>query len=406
MVTSAADVVIVGGSTAGLRAAESVARHAPDLSITVVSHERHLPYELPPLSKIPLQNPIEVDTLVYPIARDLRELGVDFRLDTRAEGLDTASRTIRLSDGDLTYKALIIATGCDALIPPLFAGRQDVYALRRFEDATALRASVADSSRSIAIVGAGFIGGELASTLIKAGRKVSLIDLSAKPLGQFGESIADAYAALHRDAGVDLFFGAGVVDIVEEDGGRKLVLQDETRIPADIIVVGVGVRPAIGWLQDSGLVFENGIVADATLRVGEDVFAAGDVVRWPNARFDAVMRIEHWTNAAEQGRMAGANAIRHLQGTDGEPFSNVPYFWSDQHGVRVQFAGYLRGDEEIVESRSPEGSLFLYRRGAVVTGVLAFERRAEFVKIRTLLRRELTWTEAHEHVFGEALTVT
>lgn len=306
MTGSTTDVVIVGGSTAGLRAAEAVARHAPELSVTVISDEPHLPYELPPLSKVALDDQLDVGALVYPFAAGLRDQGVDFRLNTRARALDTKSNTLFLSDGELTYRALVIATGCEALIPPLFAGRPGVHALRRFEDATALRAAVADPALSVAIVGAGFIGGEFASTLVKAGRAVSLIDLAAKPLGRFGEPVADAYVALHRNAGVGLFLGSGVVDVAEEDGRRSLVLDDGTRVPADVIVVGVGVRPSIDWLRDSGLTFDNGILADATLRAADNVFVAGDVVRWPNARFGTVMRTEHWTSAAEQGAPRGS----------------------------------------------------------------------------------------------------
>ncbi|MBW8799005.1 MAG: NAD(P)/FAD-dependent oxidoreductase [Streptomyces sp.] len=399
MTASTTDVAVVGGSTAGLRAAEAVARHAPELKVTVISDEPHLPYELPPLSKVSLHERLDVDTLVYPFATGLRDQGVDFRLNTRARALDTKANTVLLPDGALTYRALVIATGCRPVIPPLFAGRAGVHTLRRFEDATALRAAVADPGASVAIVGAGFIGGEFASTLQKAGRTVSLVDLAAKPLGRFGEPVADAYAALHRKAGVGLFLGSGGVGVADEDGHRSLVLDDGTWLPADVIVVGVGVRPSIDWLQDSGLVFDNGILADATLRAADNVFAAGDIVRWPNARFETVMRVEHWTSAAEQGRAAGINAVKLLRGSEGEGFTNVPYFWSDQHGVRIQFAGHLAGDEEIVESRAADGSLFLYRRGEAVTGVLAFERRAEFVKLRARLRRELSWQAVGEFVF-------
>ncbi|WP_405602471.1 MULTISPECIES: NAD(P)/FAD-dependent oxidoreductase [unclassified Streptomyces] len=391
------DVAVIGGSTAGLRAAEAVARHAPELSVTVISDESHLPYELPPLSKIPLHDRVDIDTLVYPLARDLRDKGVDFRLGTRARSLDTGSNTVHLSSGGaLTYRALVIATGCEAVVPPPFADQRGVHVLRRFEDATALRAAVTDPKAAVAVVGAGFIGGEFASTLAKAGRTVSLIDLAAKPLGRFGEPVADAYTALHRGAGVGLHLGSAVTDVVERDGRRLLLLTDGTWVPADVIVVGVGVRPAIDWLNGSGLTFDNGILADATLRVSRNVFAAGDAVRWPNARFGAPMRIEHWTSAAEQGRAAGINAAKLIHGDTGDGFANVPYFWSDQHGVRIQFAGCLTGDEEIEESSTGDGTLFLYHRGGVVNGVLAFDRRADFVKLRALLRRELTRRAADE----------
>ena len=300
---------------------------------------------------------------------------------------------------------MVIATGCEPFVPPLFAGRENVFTLRRFDDAVGLRAALAAEPRSVAVVGAGFIGGEFASTLVKAGREVSLIDMAPHPLGAFGASIATAYAQLHQEAGVGMHFGAAAVGIAEEDDGRVLVLDNGRRVPADVIVVGVGVRPAVDWLETAELPYDNGIVADGTLRVADGIFAAGDVVRWPNPRFDAVMRIEHWTSAAEQGRAAGINAAHYLQNTEPVPVAVVPYFWSDQHGTRIQFAGYLHGDETLVESSTPEGLLFLYRRGDTVTAVMAFERRAQFVKLRALLRRGLSWEQASESVFSDQAVV-
>lgn len=399
--SSSADVLIVGASTAGLRAAEAVTRHAPELRVVVVGKEVHLPYELPPLSKIALDEVMDVGNLVYPLAADLKQLGVDFRLGAEVTSLDTSTRTVVLADGErLSYNALVIATGCEAVVPPLFAGATDTHTLRRFEDAVALRRAVADPSRAVAIVGAGFIGGELASTLAKAGRTVSLIDRAPQPLIRMGAPIADAYTRLHRDAGVNLLLGVDVVEIAEGEGGRVLVLDDGRRVAADVIMVGVGVRPSLAWLSSAELTYDNGIVADATLRAGEDVFVAGDIVRWPNARFGAAMRVEHWTNAAEQGRAAGLNAARLLRGESREPFASVPYFWSDQHGVRMQFAGFIRGDEEIVEQVTADGTIYLYRAGDTVTGVFAFDRRSQFVALRAKLRRDLSWADAAQIVFA------
>ncbi|WP_327098174.1 NAD(P)/FAD-dependent oxidoreductase [Nocardia vinacea] len=385
--TAEADVVIVGGSIAGLRAAETVVRLAPELSVTVLSDEAHLPYERPPLSKVALRDPLELDDLIYGSVRELDLHGVDFRLETPALGVDLAARQVRLPTAELRYRALVIATGCGPVIPPVFAALPEVYPLRSFADARALRAAVADTSKSVAIVGAGFIGGEFASTLVKEGRAVSLVDMAPKPLGRFGAPVADTYAALHRDAGVELFLGRAVTDVAHIAEGRELVLDDGTRVRADVILVGTGVRPATRWLEDSGLTLDNGILCDSQLRAADGIFAAGDAVRWPNPRFDVVMRVEHWTNAAEQGRIAAMNAVNHIRGLEGTVCANVPYFWSDQHGIRIQFAGYLTGSEELLEDRDSDGSLFLYRNGDVVTGVLAFERRSEFVKIRAAMRR-------------------
>ncbi|TWG06413.1 NADPH-dependent 2,4-dienoyl-CoA reductase/sulfur reductase-like enzyme [Streptomyces brevispora] len=394
MTVRVSDIVVVGGSVAALRAAETVARQAPHLSLTVVSDEAHVPHERPPLSKVGLEEPFDREALTYPAVARLREQGVTFVLNTRAEGLDVANRQLLTTAGSLEYGALVAATGCEPFVPPVFAGQPDVFTLRRYEDAVGLRAAVLRPGVHVAVVGAGFIGGEFAATLAKAGRRVTVIDLAKQPLGRFGEAVAQEYQALHRAAGVQLRFGAAVTGLGEDGGRRFLLLDDDSRVPADVILVGVGVRPSTAWLEESGVLLDNGIICDATLKAAERVFAAGDAVRWPNPRWGATMRIEHWTNAAEQGRVAGINAVNTISGEGLVACGSVPYFWSDQHGVRIQFAGYRTGTEEIVEDRNTDGLLVVYRTGDLVTGVLAFERRAQFVKLRAMLRNELPWQQA------------
>jgi NADPH-dependent 2,4-dienoyl-CoA reductase/sulfur reductase-like enzyme len=390
------DIVIVGGSVAATRAAEAVAKHAPALSITVLSDEPHPPYERPPLSKVRLDDPLDLGALTYPVVERLREHGVAFALGARAERLDVAAHTVFTARGPIDYGAAVVATGCEPIVPPLFQGLDDVFSLRSFEDAVSLRRAVADPARSVAIVGAGFIGGEFAATLAKQGREVALIDLDPKPLGRFGDPVAEAYASLHTRAGVTLHLGNAVVDVVQGTRGRALRLYDGTVVPADVVLLGVGVRPSTSWLESSALMLDGGVVCDATLRAAEGVYAAGDMVRWPNARFGASMRIEHWTNAAEHGRIAGINAANAVLGAPALPCSTVPYFWSDQHGVRIQFAGHRTGDETLFEDRSEDGALYVYRSGDQVSGVLAFERRAEFVRLRAALRKPLAWRDLSE----------
>lgn len=396
MVNRTSDIVIVGGSVASLKAAEAITRHAPQLKVTLISEESHLAYQRPPLSKIGLSEAMDLESLAYPSAVNLQEQGVEFALGHRAVALDTASKQVQTTQGTFGYRALVIATGCEPIIPPIFRDKPDVYSLRTFEDAVALRDAVSDPNKTVAVIGAGFIGGEFAATLVKEGRKVSIVDLAEKPLGRFGEDVSEKYQSLHREAGVSLYLGLSVDDLVEEDGKRALLLSDGTKISADVILLGVGVRPSIQWLEGSGLTIDQGLVCDATLGAAPDIYAAGDLVRWPNQRFGISMRIEHWTNAAEQGRIAGTNAANAVLGQAAKEFSNVPYFWSDQHGIRVQFAGYRFGTEEIIEDHSDEGSLFLYRLGTEVTGVLAFERRTKFAELRAALRKPLTWERAQE----------
>lgn len=394
--TQYCDIVVVGGSVAATRAAEAIARHAPGLTVTVVSDEPNAPYERPPLSKVELGQPMGVETLTYPAVATLQAHGVTFALGCAAQSLDTEAREIRTATGSFEYGALVIATGCEAIVPPLFDELPDVYTLRRFEDAVALRAAVADPDRSVAIVGAGFIGGEFATILTKQGRGVALIDLAAKPLGRFGDEVAAAYRNLHSQAGVAMHFGRAVVDVATDHRGRRaVVLDDGAHVPADVILLGIGVRPSTGWLENSGVTLVGGgIDCDRTLRATDGVFAAGDAVRWPNDRFGAHMRIEHWTNAAEQGRIAGLNAANTLLGQPLSTCSTVPYFWSDQHGQRIQFAGYRTGNEDVIIDERADGSLFLYRSDGEVTAVLAFERRTQFVKLRAALRHPLPWAIA------------
>lgn len=399
MSTHFADILIVGGSVAATRAAEAVRRHAKNLTVTVVSDESHLPYERPPLSKLGLEAPVDLQRLTYPAVTALQDDGVTFALDTRAEALDVDGKEVRTNRGAFGYGALVIATGCDAVVPPMYAGLPDVFPLRTYKDAVALRGAVADPSRSVAVVGAGFIGGEFAATLVKEHRRVAIIDLASKPLGRFGDEVAEAYETLHHKAGVELHLGSPVVGVVDDGGGRMLELGDGTRVPADVIVVGVGVRPSVKWLNGSGLPIDNGIVCDESLLAGPgNVYAAGDIVRWPNPRYGETMRIEHWTTAAEQGRVAGINAANALLGNPSIECATVPYFWSDQHGVRIQYAGYRSGHEKVREYHNEAGSLYLYRSGDEVVAVLAFEHRQVFVRLRAALRTTLSWEKAREIV--------
>ncbi|EMF51294.1 FAD/NAD(P)-binding oxidoreductase [Streptomyces bottropensis] len=396
--TLSRDVVIVGASVAGLRAAEAVARVARELTVTVIGEEAHPPYDRRSLSKAALTQPGGLDAVSMRSVARLRDEGVDFRLGTRAVGLDATRRELHLEQGTISFGALVLACGCDPAVPALLASRPRVVALRRWENLLSLRAALAGTSVSVAVVGAGFIGGEVTSALKGSGRAVSLIDVSPQPLGRFGAFVAESYAALHEEAGTAQYFGDGVVDVLEERRGRFLRLSSGAQVPADVIVVSGAVRPSTGWLESSGLVLRDGIVCDAALRAHEGVFAAGDVARWFNPRYGTRMRVEHWTNAAEHGRIAGLNAVRSIVGGSAEACATVPYFWSDQHNVRIQFAGFLSGDERTLVQRTADGSIVLYGRDDQLVGVLAFEHRSLFVELRTMLGGKGPWDRAMELV--------
>lgn len=386
------DVLIIGGSVAATRAAEAITQLESELSVTILSNEAYLPYERPPLSKIGLDAPLDLGPLVYPNVATLAEQGVSFLLDHEAQHLDVERQTVTTNHGDYTYRALVVANGCEPFVPPMFQGLQDVHTLRHFDDATALRQAVSDESKTIAVIGGGFIGGEFASTLLKAGKRVSIVDIAPQPLGRFGHEASHLYEQLHTSAGANLHFGEQIENIRVNDGkARELVLSNGDVVPADIILLGVGVRPSTGWLRDSELQnLENGILCDENLQAGPNIFAAGDIAHWPNPQFGKNMRIEHWTTAAQQGRSAGLNAAKHLLGQAKTPCSVVPYFWSDQQGVRIQFAGYLTGGENTFSLQLEDGNLVLYvDDNEKVLGVLTFGVRALFPRIRAGLRKGL-----------------
>jgi NADPH-dependent 2,4-dienoyl-CoA reductase/sulfur reductase-like enzyme len=379
-------VAIVGASLAGLRAAESLRRLGYSGRLLLVGAEKHLPYDRPPLSKEVLQGRWDVDRIALR-KRPYDELELDLRLGTRATRLDRAARELVLDDGAREpFDALVIATGAS---PRRLRGQpalEGVHLLRSLDDSLALRAALERGPR-VAVIGAGFIGAEVAASCRARGLEVRMIEPLPAPLARgLGNEIGGVCAELHRDQGVDLRCGIGVAAI--EGAGRveRLVLSDGTRVEADLVVVGIGVAPETGWLEGSGLALDDGVVCDSYCSAAPGIFAAGDVARWHNPLFDEGMRIEHWSNAVEQG----SYVAERLAGSDvgAQPFAPVPFFWSDQYDVKIQFAGRMRGDDTL---RVVAGSLAarkftaLYGRAGRLTGVLTFSRPRDLAKYRRLI---------------------
>jgi NADPH-dependent 2,4-dienoyl-CoA reductase/sulfur reductase-like enzyme len=346
-------IVIVGASLAGLRAAQAIRTSGHDGPVVVVGDEEHLPYTRPPLSKELLAGDHEPHQCALPSAK----VDVEWRLNTRATGLDLARRAVRLDDDGeaLAFDRLLIATGARAREWP-GALPDGVHMLRGLDDALALRAAFETGPR-LAVVGAGFIGCEVAATARKRGLDVTLIDIADQPMTALGPAVGARCADLHRAHGVDLRLGTGI-DAVEGDGRLEAVrLADGTRVEADLAVVALGAIPNTDWLADSGLELQPGVVCDATLaaRDAEGVFAAGDAAAWPHPMADGgTIRIEHWTNAAEQG----AAAARNLLAAPGErkPYEAVPYFWSDQYDHKIQSVGLpARAERVTVLEATPDG---------------------------------------------------
>ncbi len=388
-------LVVVGASLAGLRAVEGARKTGFTGGITLIGAEGHLPYDRPPLSKAYLDADDAPD-VTFRQERYLREeLGVDLLLGAAAEALDLTRRTVVARGQEIGYDGLVIATGATARRFPEADGLQGVHTLRTLDDAVAVRAALEKGARTV-VVGAGFIGSEVASGARKRGLPVTVVEAAPTPLARaIGDEMGEAIAGLHRRAGTDLRCGV-TVKRFEADGGRvrRLHLSDGSTLDADLVVTGIGAVPATGWLRGSGLDVRDGIRCGATLGVGVDgVCAAGDVARWENPLFDQVMRVEHWTSAAEQGALAASNA---LHPETAKPYAAVPYFWSDWYQHRIQFVGVSGADEVRVVSGSPEEDHFvaLYRRGDRLTGALTLNGQPTVMKYRALIARRAVWHDA------------
>jgi NADPH-dependent 2,4-dienoyl-CoA reductase/sulfur reductase-like enzyme len=365
-------LVIVGASLAGHRAAQAARGAGFEGDLIVVGEERHPPYTRPPLSKELLAGEQEVDRVHFPCDK----FDADWRLGVSAVSLDRGARRVVLSDGDeLAYDRLILATGSRPRSWPGSGGElEGVHVLRSLDDALALRAAF-DGSPRVAIVGAGFIGCEVAQTARKQGLDVTLIDIAQTPMLALGPTLGQWCADLHRDNGVDLRLGTGVAALVGNGHVEAVQLSDGERIAADVVVVGLGAVPNTEWLAGSGLTLTPGLECDATLTAVDDpdVLGAGDIVSWPHPLAGGeALRIEHWTVAAEQGQLAGRNAlVPHGERT---AYDAPPYFWSDQYDKKIQSLG-LPGRAERLEilEATPDGARVVYagERDGRLVGIVA-----------------------------------
>lgn len=366
-------VAVIGGSAGGLLAAEALRRAGFQGPITLVGDEPHLPYDRPPLSKQILNGQWEADKVTLRSRAAIEALGLDLRLGVAATGLDADTHTVLLDDGtDLHYERLIVATGVRARRLPGAEGLRGVHTLRTLDDALALRVRLRPGRRLV-IVGAGFVGAEVAAAARALGVHVTLLEAGSVPLAPaIGTQAGRFLAALHHKHGVHLRTEAVVTEVL--GAGRDVaavVLADGEVVPADDLLIAIGSTPNTEWLADSGLDTTNGLVCDQYCAAAPDVYGVGDVAAWHNPLFDMTMRVEHRTNAAEQA-LAVARDV--LAEDTRRPHAPVPYVWSDQYDTKVQTYGYLRDHDEdlVLESDSSQGRLLVaYRRGDRLTGVLA-----------------------------------
>ena len=388
-------ITIVGASLAGLNAAEALRREGFDGPVTLIGAESHLPYDRPPLSKQVLAGEWEPERAALTDSEELAEDDIEVRLGVRATALDMAARELSLDTGETAaFDGLVIATGARCRTMGGVEGLDGVHVLRSLDDCLALRSDFEAMPQRVVVVGAGFIGAEVAATARGRGLEVTLVEALPTPLSRvLGDEMGQVCAEVHRDHGVDLRTGVGVSGISGGDRVERVTLSDGSAVDADVVVVGIGVIPNTEWLASSGLQVDDGVICDAACLAAERVTAAGDVARWPNELFGETMRVEHWDNAAQQG----SHAARRLLDEGTGPFTPVPWFWSDQYDRKIQLAGRVRGDDEVrVVTGSVEERRFaaIYGRAGRITGVLGFNRPRHVMRYRALIEQGASFDEA------------
>ncbi|AJC60852.1 FAD-dependent oxidoreductase [Streptomyces sp. 769] len=384
-------IVIVGASAAGLSAAETLRRRGWDGHLTLIGDEARPPYDRPPLSKQILTGAWEPQRTTLRAPQELARLEIGLRLGRPAAGLDVKRRQARLAGGaTIDFDGLIIATG---VIPRRLphGDLNGVHVLRTLDDALALRAALLTGPR-VVVVGAGFLGTEVAAAARTMGLEVTLVEPEPVPVRRpFGDRVGALVAALHRDHGTDLRCGVPVRGLCE-GGGRVtgVELADGSGLPADVVVLALGSTPATDWLTGSGLTLANGVVCDALCRAAPGIYAAGDVASWHNPRFGTRMRLEHRMNATEQAMAAAGNLLG-----DAQPFAPVPYFWTDQYDTKIQAYGIFPPDAElrIVDGDPADGHFTAaYGRRGVVVGVLGWNAPRQVRAVRNLVVERAPWT--------------
>jgi len=388
-------ITIVGASLAGLRAAETLRRESFDGVITIVGDEHQRPYDRPPLSKQILKGTWDADRAPLLTDDAFDALDLQWRLGTRATALDMTANSVSLDDGSsVDHDGLIIATGARCITLPGTAELAGVYTLRTLDDCLAIRADLEASPQRVVVVGAGFIGAEVAATARELGLDVTMIEMAPVPFERIlGAEMGQVCADVQHDHGVDLRTGVGVESIEGSQRVERVVLTTGEVIEADVVVVCVGVRPNTEWLEGSGLTIDNGVVCDQSCLAAPGVVAAGDVARWPNHRFGETMRVEHWDNAVEQGVFA---ARRLLTGEE-SPYTPVPWFWSDQFDRKIQLAGRTRPDDQTaIVNGSIEERKFAtaYGRDGKLVGILGFNRPRQVMQYRRLITDGASWDDA------------
>jgi NADPH-dependent 2,4-dienoyl-CoA reductase/sulfur reductase-like enzyme len=391
-------VVVVGASVAGMAAARGLRSHGFGGEIVVVNGEQDPPHDKPPLSKQLLAGERSVDDVLLLGQNGWESDGVAMRSATPTTGLDTGRKEVLLADGErLRYDALIIATGARARTLP---GEPvpGMHVLRGLSDALALRADLLRGG-PLVVVGGGFIGAEVAATARGLGVPTTIVESLPTPFFRvLGSTVGELLARLQEAHEVGLLTNVGVERVEHGRGGVGGVrLTNGSRLEASTVVVGVGVTPNTEWLAGSPVVVDDGVVCDeyCAVRGVDNVFAIGDVARWFDVRHGVHRRLEHWTTATEQGNLVARNL---LNPQDRRPYESVPYFWSDQHGVKIQMVGRASPADRVELVRRPaadgERIAALYSSGGRLNAAVTLGWPRAIATCRRLLHQDAASAEA------------
>lgn len=400
MITSGDSVVIVGASVAGVRTAQALRREGFDGRVVLLSNEAVMPYDKPPLSKGFLAGAVEPDQFALLTAVEAADLGIEVRLKSDARRLHLQDRKVELASGEeVAYDRLVVATGASARLSPWSVSAR-VHVVRTLLDAQRLRSDL-NRGGHLVVIGAGFVGAEVAATARSLGVEVTLVDPNSAPMTRIaGDQLGQQFIGLHRSHGVETRFDTTVVGLCEMPGGVRVDLSDETTLRADACVIGIGSVPNDAWLASSGICIDNGVICDEYGRAvgNHDVYAVGDVACWYSPRRGGLTRHEHWTNANEQANTVAYNMF-HPDSL--VAYTPIEYVWSDQYDWKIRVAGEI-GNSDTVEVIGDEATkrfaLLSSRNGASLSGIVVVNWPRALVVGRKALTQATSYDEVRQAI--------
>ena len=389
-----ASYVIVGAGIAGNAAAETLRKQGFEGEVHLVGSEPHRPYDRPPLSKEFLSGSKEQDKLFFKPEDFYAEHSIQLHLGTEATALDPISKTLTLADGaSLRFDKLLLATGSRVRTLPIPGSElEGIHYLRTIDDSQAIAQSMNSASR-VVIVGAGFIGSEVAAVCKTAGLEVTVLEIQPQPMAHIlGEEMGAIYANLHTSRGIDLRLQEGISGIRGSSRAEQVITDQGNAIDCDFVVIGVGIAPDTALAESAGLEADRGILIDENCQTSHpDIYAAGDVANWFHPDLGHRLRVEHWDNALNQG----AAAAKSMLGA-AEPYSPTLYFWSDQYDLNIQYLGHATEWDEIAVRGNPDEEKFttFYLKDGSVHGALVVNNFRDIRPTRTLIGQKTPITAA------------